>query len=36
MEFKFNELNDVTAAETDWGAVAAIGAGVVVGILICD
>lgn len=35
MEFRINELNDVTAA-VDWTAVGAVGAGVVVGILICD
>lgn len=35
MEFRIAEINEITAP-TDWGAVAAIGAGVAVGILLCD
>ena len=35
MEFRITEIHEITAP-TDWGAVAAIGAGVVVGILLCD
>ena len=35
MEFKITEITEVTAA-VDWKAVGAIGAGVVVGIALCD
>lgn len=35
MEFRITEINEITAP-ADWKAYAAIGAGVVVGVLFCD
>ena len=34
-EFNMNEISEVTAP-VDWGAVAAVGGGVLVGVLLCD
>ncbi len=36
MNFEMTELNDVTAASFGWKEAAAIGAGVVIGIALCD
>ncbi|MDF2587351.1 MAG: hypothetical protein K0S41_1193 [Anaerocolumna sp.] len=34
-EFNITEIEEVTAP-VDWAAVAAVGAGVVVGVILCD
>lgn len=34
-EFNMSEISEVTAP-VDWGAVAAVGGGVLVGVLLCD